>query len=38
MEYINLLQTEGPDVPVDKDIGSYEMALPDWYDEMLFKR
>lgn len=35
---MSLLQTEGTYVPVDKDIGSYEMSLPDWYDEKLFKR
>lgn len=38
IEYINLLQTEGAETPVDKDGSSYEMALPEWYDDELFKR
>lgn len=37
-QYIDLLQTDGVNIPVDSDDGSYTMQLPDWYDEKLFKR
>lgn len=36
--YINLLQTEGVNKPVDVDADSCTIKLPDWYDSNLFKR
>lgn len=36
--YINLLQTEGVNKPVDVDADSCTIQLPDWYDANLFKR
>lgn len=36
--YINLLETEGVKQPVDRDVDSYKMMLPEWYDPNLFKR
>lgn len=36
--YVSLLQTDGANHPVDIDADSYTMQLPDWYDEILFKR
>lgn len=36
--YVDQLLDEAIEYPVDKDINSYEMQLPSWYDEALFKR
>lgn len=36
--YISLLQTDGVNSPVDIDVDSYKMQLPEWYDPILFKR
>lgn len=36
--YVGLLQTDGVNNPVDIDVNSYKMQLPEWYDEILFKR
>lgn len=38
MDYINLIQTDGAQLSIDKDAKSTEMSLPDWYNEKLFKR
>lgn len=37
-QYIESLKTDGVNIPVDKDVGSYTMQLPDWYDEKMYKR
>lgn len=37
-QYVDLLQTEGVNIPVDQDVDSHSMQLPEWYDEKLFKR
>lgn len=37
-QYIELLQTDGVNIPVDKDVGTYTMQLPKWYDKEMYKR
>lgn len=37
-DYIDLLETEGVNKPVDVDADSCTIQLPDWYDANLFKR
>lgn len=36
--YVERIQTDGVDNPVDIDTNSYTMQMPEWYDEELFKR
>lgn len=36
--YVKLIQTDGVANPVDIDTNGCAMQLPEWYDEVLFKR
>lgn len=36
--YVDQLLDEAAEHPVDKDVNSYDMQLPSWYDEIKFKR
>lgn len=36
--YVDLLQSNGTQCPVDKDVDTYTMQLPEWYNEELFKK
>lgn len=36
--YISLLQTDGVNNPVDTEVDSNTMQLPEWFDPILFKR
>lgn len=36
--YVERIQIDGVDNPVDNDINGLTMHMPEWYDEVLFKR
>lgn len=38
VHYIEALVNDGAKIPIDADVGSYEICLPPWYDEEKFKR
>lgn len=37
-QYVDRLLDNGADVPVDEADAAYELTLPEWYDDALFKR